>query len=136
MLKACATLEVSTRLSPPCCDAFVAAGAAGKILHLIKTVGQHEHTHTAMRVHLRQPKCIYTYIYTRRKGGLKPPLLDRQALELRSLLFRAETARLLPLDSFSVKGPIGITIGSNNHRDSNTFGRSLSAKSVLVPPIL
>ena len=37
VLKACATLEVSTRLSPPCCDAFVAAGAAGKILHLIKT---------------------------------------------------------------------------------------------------
>jgi hypothetical protein len=37
VLKACATLETSTRLSPPCCAAFASGGAAGVLLRLAKT---------------------------------------------------------------------------------------------------
>ena len=37
VLKACAVLEVSTRLSPPCCEAFCAAGAAGALLKFLRT---------------------------------------------------------------------------------------------------
>ena len=37
VLKACTNLEISTRLSPPCCRAFAAGGATGVLLRLVRT---------------------------------------------------------------------------------------------------